>query len=1160
VNSTSLTAWGFILASIRHYWQISVAVAIGVATATAVITGALLVGDSMRGSLADLTVERLGATETMVAPIGFFDVAGITVGDVRPIPLIFFSTGIAESSKETNVKKLGLDPLIRRAGSVQIIGVDESFWNLDSLGIRPEKFPDDTGVVINRSAADELAVHAGDRITIRLPADQAVPADSPLGRRDATSEGLPRMEVLAVIDDRGLGRFSLSPSQAAPQNIYVSRKVIGEVLDREDQANLLLFDRDIDPSYFNVDLDDLGLSLRRVKKQFEGKTVFDYYTLTSDRLLLPGIVVDEVIDELGSQNVAPVTTYLANAIERLDESGKVIASVPYSTITAIDSSDQLPLDFDLSSLSQAEDVNAGVIPMVINSWASKQLDADVGTRLRVAYYEPEVENGKEIERTFDAIVTGVVPITKPSRPYRRRRDAEFDQAPTVYNDPDLTPLVPGVTDQDSIGDWDLPFQLQREIDSDDDDYWNDYRLTPKAFLPLKAGRRLFGSRFGETTSLRIAATVAADVDALQNRISGRLHARLDDLGWSVIPIRRQQLAASRGTTPFDGLFLALSFFVIAAAVLLIAMLLRLGLTERTKQLGTMLAVGWTPARIRRVMMGEGVVISGIGAVLGVLGGWAYAWGVLWALRTAWVGAVTVPFMTFHYTISSLIIGAVAGWLTAVVTAWLTTRWLLTVNAQRLLSGGDVDVALATAGSSKLPAAAMVIAGFGLMSGILGSFGGGQAATGGFVGGGMLLMMAVLIMVFHRLRRRRQDQTFCEGYSVSRLAARNASRRPLRSTMTIGLMATASFLIIAISAFRLQPSERGTGGFELMAKSAQPIFIDLRDEKARQETFGRAASDLEGISIAAMRLRLGQDASCNNLYQATKPTVIGVPSDFGRTLSSEDSIAGFDWASYEDLQDGEMPWDRLSKPAAGTQSDPIPVVIDQNTAMWSLQMTGGIGQVKAFEYDPGKPIYFQVVGLLANSVLQGQLLIGETNFTKIFPDISGYQFFLFDVPPKSLDSVSSLLESRLSDVGMDVSRSRDVLAGMLAVQNTYLRTFQSLGALGLLLGTIGLAVAQVRSVIERQSELAVMRAIGFTGARLAWMVMLETASLLVVGIGCGLLCACLAVLPHAWFSNMRPPIGEPMLIVLGILVFGLCAGLFAIHRISRMPLIRSLRAE
>ncbi len=221
--------------------------------------------------------------------------------------------------------------------------------------------------------------------------------------------------------------------------------------------------------------------------------------------------------------------------------------------------------------------------------------------------------------------------------------------------------------------------------------------------------------------------------------------------------------------------------------------------------------------------------------------------------------------------------------------------------------------------------------------------------------------------------------------------------------------------------------------------------------------------------------------------------------------------------------------------------------------------GGIGETKSFEYHEGQPLHFQVVGLLSNSVLQGKLLIGEANFTTAFPDISGYRYFLADVPEEKKTEVAEIMEDRLGDVGMDVSDSATVLSGMLAVQNTYLKTFQSLGGLGLLLGTIGLAIAQMRNVIERRREIAVMRAIGFTQRRVSRIVLRETFWLLMVGIGCGALCAALAVIPHAWTQGIAPPVIKPLVIVAGILTFGMLAGVLAVRQVSRMPLSRSLTA-
>ncbi len=1101
----------------------------------------------MRGSLNSLTLQRLGKTQVAVMPGSFFDVQGIAPPAVPAIPLILFDRGIAEYRDR--------DGRVRRAGSVQIIGCDQDFWSLDSGGDGQARSIDDYAVILNQRAAAELGVAVGDQITLRLPVEQAVPADSPLGRRDTESEGLPRMRVADIIPDRGLGRFSLAASQASPLNIYVNRRVIGKTLERDGQANVLLFETVISAGDLNLDLADFGLSLRRVQQQFtDGDTtdsIFDYYSLTSDRLLLPSAAVQAIRAAFPKSQLSQVTTYLANAIEKLDADGQVIASIAYSTVTAIDSTDQLPLNFSKHGASDDS------VPVALNSWAAERLEAKIGTVLRIAYYEPEVENGKEIERTFNAIVTDIVPVTKPATPFRRSEPATFDQRPTVYNDPDLTPIVPGVTDQDSINDWDLPFELQREISKADDQYWNDYRLTPKLFLPLSDGQRLFGSRFGSTTGLRFSADVADDVASLQQRLVQILRPIQADLGWAIRPVRETQLTASRGTTPFDGLFLSLSFFVILAAILLIAMLFRLGLIERTQQFGTLLALGWRPNRVGRLVLGEGLLIAVLGVVIGIVLGIAYAWCVLWGLRSWWVGAVTVPFLTFHWTWRSIVIGAVVGWVVAAITLTIAVRWLTRSTARSLLSGQDPDSGSSrSASAGRLPKLAIGIALAGIAVAGYGGSLGGQAAAGAFVGGGTMLLVAALMFVHWRLRHRPaiNEPTTELNLSIGALALQSASRHPLRSTMTIGLMASAAFLIIAISAFRLRPTDAGTGGFTLIGQTAQPMFRDLRDRQVQAEFFGADATELDTAIIAPMRLEIGQDASCNNLYQSTRPTVLGVPSTFGKLFGS-DAVSGFELAGGQNDV-----WDALGQRATGAESDPIPMIVDQNTAMWSLQMLNGIGEVKSFEYQPGQPVWFQVIGLLSNSVLQGKLLIGESNFESLFPDVNGYRFFLIADRPASSRKLANLLEDRLGDFGMDVSQTDEVLSGMMAVQNTYLRTFQSLGGLGLLLGTIGLAVSQLRSILERRQELAVMQAIGFTRKRLASLVLSETATLLVIGVGCGAVCALLVVVPHAILSGLKPPIVEPVGFMLAIICFGLIAGLIAVRQVLKMPLLESLRSD
>jgi ABC-type antimicrobial peptide transport system permease subunit len=1141
-----------IAAGVRYNWRTSLAVALGVAIATSVIVGALVVGDSMRGSLRELTSERLGKVDTVVAPGGFFaaDRAAETL-DVAPenlATIILFDRAVAESTG-------GRDN--RLAGAVQVIGCDEAFWQLDASGIAPDELPGDDSVVLTRSLAEELGVDVGDQVTVRLPVEQAVPADSPLGRRDVATEGIPRLTVADILPDRGLARFSLTPAQSTPKNVFLSRELVAEVLEREGQANVALSTVPIDADQISVALDDLGLKLKRVTETFDGETIFDYYSLTSDRLMLDQAAVDAVTAALPEGSVTPVMTYLANAIERAEADPQdEFPAVVYSTIAAMNSTDALPLDFDPPGVQLPPDH----IPVVINSWTADRLSAEPGTRLKITYFEPEVEGGMEVEESFPAVVTEVVPITRPKREYTRRREAEFDQPPTRYNDPNLTPTVPGVTDQDSMYDWETPFELTREVPEADDQYWREHRLTPKAFIPLDAGRRLFASRFGQTTGLRIDTSVAANTDELAEQIRRATTPALDRLGWSPRPIRSMQLAASRGTTPFDGLFLSLSFFVIFAAVMLIAMLFRLGLVARSKELGTLLAMGLPRKQVARIFLGEGLVVAVLGVALGIAGGIGYAVAVLAALRTFWVGAVTVPFLTYHSNPTSLVIGGLVGLVIGVATLWGTLRSMMKNQAISLLRGSDDQQTVLAhpkgpASGARRPwlnyvAALMVLMAVGL--GIAGSLSGGQTAAGSFVGGGMLLLFAILILVYRKLKVAPRQTAAVRRYSLARLSRTTAARAPLRSTLTIGLMATASFLIVAITAFRLQPTDEGTGGFDLVGDSAQPLYEDITTAETQTGLFGSDQPLIGRTTIASFRMRSGQDASCNNLYQATEPTVLGVrPGD-------AEKLAEFRFYASA-APAGQTAWERLDEPAAGTAEDPIPLILDQNTAMWSLQMVGGIGQEKQFTYD-NQPIHFRVVGLLENSLLQGKLLIGEANFTRAFPAISGYRYFLIDDPENETEMLAGVLENRLGDIGLDVADARNVLSGLMAVQNTYLRTFQSLGGLGLLLGTVGLAIAQLRNVLERRKELATMRAIGFTRQRLASLVMGETASLLAIGIGCGVLCAIVAVLPHALSNGITPPIVEPVLLVAGIFLFGLVAGLVAAGRVVRMRLLESLRGS
>ena len=117
---------------------------------------------------------------------------------------------------------------------------------------------------------------------------------------------------------------------------------------------------------------------------------------------------------------------------------------------------------------------------------------------------------------------------------------------------------------------------------------------------------------------------------------------------------------------------------------------------------------------------------------------------------------------------------------------------------------------------------------------------------------------------------------------------------------------------------------------------------------------------------------------------------------------------------------------------------------------------------------------------------------------------------------------------------------------MAVENTYLLTFQALGGLGMLLGALGLAVVLLRSVWERRGELALLRALGFRKRMLSWLILSENGFLLILGLAGGTLAALLAVSPHLAGVGGRVPWLEIIGLLASVLTVGLIAETIAVN--------------
>jgi len=1109
--------------TLAYHGRANLTVALGAMVASAVLTGALLVGDSLRGSLSDRADRQLDGTEHALVGGRFFreQLATTLPGQVRPVILLQGSVRSGD----------------HRAGRVTVIGVDDRF----GLG---SQSPTGETATVSDVLARTLHLKEGDRIEISVQKASAIPRSSALAKRDtASATRTLTLTVAHILPPRHpAGEFTLSPGPATPLNLILPLPTLQKAIDQPGRVNVLLSGpQPLSPLQEELErqltLEDWDL------KVHVPPTRHAYISVESRRLILEPPAVDaarQAGDELGCL-VVPTFVYLANGIAANG------AEIPYSVVAGVNPSDSAPLNPAGMPFTDEE--------IVLVDWRESPLKVQPGDAVTLTYFKPEVEGRvEEAKQTFR--LKALIPLEGAAA------------------DPDLVPEFPGITDKLEITRWDPPFPYENtRIKPRDERYWREHRTTPKAYVTLNAARKLWGSRFGDTTSVRLfpnEGEPANTLPAAQSAMLSHLDAKRG--GFQFDPVRERQHAASRGSTDFGMLFLAFSFFLIAAALMLVGLLFRLNLERRAREVGLLRAAGYRLASVRRLLLLEGLIVSAVGSAAGLAAAAGFAYGMLRLLAWLWPTAGVGSFLSLHVSATSLVIGFVASVLMSELAVWWAVRGLSRIEPSRLLKGvsGDEGALLSRSRWGPLVSAVAAVGALSLLA--LGPFmPPGEPQAGTFFGGGALLLVAGLALVWTWLKRPRRTTV----RSLNPLGVRNATRNPTRSLLTAALLASAAFLLVAVESFRREPDRDfremtgGSGGFPLLAETDSPVFQDLTGEaslsdiersiqKAYQDA-GKSSEEweakvaemrrvLQSTTVYPFRVRAGDDASCLNLYQASRPRVLGVPE-------SLIDRGGFRFSSTEAKtpQEKENPWLLLRQ-----TGDAIPAFVEENTAIWQLKKD--LGDIIEVPDEEGRPLKLRIVGLLKDSVFQSEVVIGDAAFRRAFPRTEGFSYFLIDVAPGADPvAVEQTLEDNFSAYGIEVTPTADRVASYLAVQNTYLTTFQLLGGFGLLLGVLGLSVVLLRNVWERRSELSLLQAMGYRVATLHRLVFVENAILLLLGLGAGVVAALIAVAPHV-ASGGSVPWGRLALMLGAVLAVGLIAAGAAVVASVRRPIVQGLRQD
>ena len=1097
--------------SLHHHWRTNLAVCLGVAAAVAVLAGALVVGDSVRGSLRDLALGRLGRTDAVVSSAMFFREA--LAGDLAAAtgraaaPLLVASAVVSHESSG------------RRASNVQVYGVDERFWQFH--GVSPRE-----GTLASPALAAELGASAGDALLARLQRPSEIPLESLFAHKEDIGRTV-RLTFEAALPRGELGEFALQPRQGAIRALFAPLRRVQRDLEARGEVNTILLgegELPVEAGFRSaLRLADLGLRVDASAAE-RAVTVESVSGIVSERLER---AIREAAAALG-YDAAPVFTYLANAIRLGDR------EVPYSLVAALDLS-KLPAGVEASP--QASD------SIVLNTWAARELGARPGQTVELDYYLWDAAAGLQT-RTARFTVSRLVPMEG------------------LAGDRRLAPEYPGITGAESLADWDPPFPLDlSRVRPQDERYWDEFRATPKAFVPYDRGRELWSTQFGRATSMRLRG--AAEPGAMAAAVAAELEKSIDPLtaGVALIPARVLALQASGGATDFGEYFTYFSFFLVVSALMLAMLFFRLGIEGRLRQIGTLRAAGFTIAHVRRLLLTEALVLSIAGSAAGAAGAVVYAHVIVYGLRTWWIGAVGTTALTVHVDPVTLAGGAAAGVVAALVCVVLALRAVGKRSPRALLGAQSLEADHAADAprarrSRSYAAALLIVAAVLVTTGFLRP----SLQAGAFFAAAALLLTASLFLFASWLRSRGSTAIAGGGTGVAKLGFRGAAFRPVRSVFSVALIASATFIIVAVDAFRRGGPElttdpkSGSGGFALLARSEVPLVHNPNDANGRRELQLDAAAELRDVRFMRFRLRPGDDASCLNLYRPASPTLVAPDRAFidaGR-FSFRATLAETD-------EERRNPWLLLDRTF---EDGAVPAIADATSLQYVLH--AAVGDDFRMDVGGGQPLLLRFVAALEDSVLQSEIVVGERAFVRHFPSEGGFRFFLIDAPAvtsgEDASAMAQSIERALAPFGFDAVSTAERLEAFHRVENTYLSTFQALGGLGLLLGTVGLATVMFRNVLERRRELALLRAVGYDARHVTTMLAAESALLLVAGlvVGCG--CALIAIAP-AWLARGGSAPGAGLALLLAaILVAGLVSSLAATRAALRGSVLDALRAE
>lgn len=888
-------------------------------------------------------------------------------------------------------------------------------------------------VMMNSALADELKQEGTADIVLRLPAKGLVPSGSLFVTENYTTSL--RLSSCGVVDAKSGGNISMKNEQIIPFNIFVNRDKLAEVLEVEGKINLILNNKPLSDADLAKVWDYTSSGLKVDRKN-------GYTEITSDRVFLQEEVVETI--RLNNRETNRMFSYFANSIE-LDG-----ASIPYSFVTATDR-------YNGDLLKKNE--------IILSDYSARRLHARVGDTIKVSYF-----TSKELKilhtDTIQFQVRQIVPLAQ------------------LRQDSTLSAEFPGLSDVERCTDWDSDLPINMDLITDEDeDYWKLYRSTPKAIIAYDAVAKEWGNAYGNATAVRVA-NAEPDLSELTPAI----------FGIQLISPREAGLDAAKNGVDFSGLFLALAFFIIVSAMMLMLIPLTEMLYQRRHEIELLQSLGYTRKRIVKILWIELAPVVLVASVAGVLVGLLYTSLVMWMLGNVWIGATQTGGFIVYPDLITILIGFFAG-----ITLSLVLLRLMLVKMMK----EKQKVSGRKKGSIRTKRVLLILSGV-LAIGMIGINVFFLHSVTLFVTTGVVLIgMAALWGDFLITRNASAAK---DNFHVSSLTWSTLYAGKKQAMLSFLALATGVFIVFSVGLNRKGFADSsqlrtGTGGYALWCESSVPIYHSMATQAGREKL---SLTDLPPDAEILQCLRYSaDDASCLNLNKVKNSTVLGIDMN---ALSASDF----------QIEQSLYPLERKAffEQMKARNDFVYPALVDATVLTWGLRLN--LGDTLWYEGDKGQRVAIQLAGTLSNSIFQGNILIDQALFREIWEETTGSEVFLLKVDEAEKEEVKSLLSQALNEYGVRILTTNDRLRQFNTVTDTYLTIFMTLGCLGLLLGIMGFVIVIRKNLSMRMREINMYRTLGFTDKRIEMLLYKENLLVPLYALATGFISALIGV--SSTFTN------------------------------------------